>query len=165
MSGKRLFLESCLINLLATTIAVATLVSAQSQTQGLSDIARMLVGVIGVIYVYATIYALHLCWKIDASKYPASHTSVAHKSRTIAFVANECPYVGMLGSVAGILIFMNSAMSSTENLEHLRESAMMGIGVSFVPTIVGIFARIILFWQHHLILQAIEEPAVIPVNT
>ncbi len=37
---------------------------------------------------------------------------------------------------------------------------MMGIGVAFVPTIVGIFARIMLSWQHHIILQAIEEPTV-----
>ncbi len=155
MTGKKLFLQSCLINLLAATVSLATLVASQSQTQGLSIIAKIMVGVIGLIYVIATVYATHICWKIDAG---AIVTRMVHAANNVAFAANECPYVGLLGSVAGIFIFMNSTLSSSSDAEQIKQVSMMGIGVAFVPTIVGIFARIMLSWQHHIILQALEEP-------
>jgi hypothetical protein len=155
VKSKKLFLESCLINLLAATIATATLIASSSQTQGLSLIARILVGVIASVYAVAAIYATRVCWKIDAG---ATSEAMVHSANNVAFAANECPYVGLLGSVAGIFIFMSSALSASSDLDKLKESSMMGIGVAFVPTIVGVFARIMLSWQHHIILQALEHP-------
>ncbi len=155
MTGKKLFLQSCLINLLGATVSLGTLVASQSETQGLSIIAKIMVGVIGLIYVIATAYATHICWHIDSG---GIADRMVHAANNVAFAANECPYIGLLGSVAGIFIFMNSTLSSSSDAEHIKQISMTGIGVAFVPTIVGIFARIMLSWQHHIILQSLEEP-------
>jgi hypothetical protein len=156
VSGKRLFLESCLINLLATTIAAATLVASQSQTQGLSIIAKIIIGVIGLVFVLASIYATSVCWWIDDG---ADTRKMEHAANNVSFAGNQCPYIGLLGSVTGIFVFMSSTLGSSADMERAKQVSMTGIGIALVPTIVGIFALIFLSWQHHIILQSIEEPS------
>jgi hypothetical protein len=155
---KPLFLRSCLINLLATTILTATLVLTQSETQGLSIIAKLMVGAIALVYAVATIYAAIICWRIDSGRLFAD---MAHAANNISFAAGQCPYIGLLGSVTGIFYFMHAGLSTSSDPEHIKEvisSSMTGIGIAFVPTIAGIFALLVLNWQHHIITQTLEEP-------
>ncbi len=58
--------------------------------------------------------------------------------------------MGLLGAVTGIFVLMTTGLSGSTDPAHIKEviaASLLGIGIAFVPTITGIFFKIILSTQ------------------
>jgi hypothetical protein len=54
---------------------------------------------------------------------------------------------------------MTSSLGSGFDASHIKEvlsDSLTGIGIAFVPTITGVFFRIILSWEHYMIAHEVE---------
>ena len=173
---KHLFLKWCLVTLITLVVIFLTLVVAQHQTLSLSPVTKVMVGVIVLVYAIATAYCARLCWQTDQALEDLEQSdSVAegyreqiknflrkmgHKADQVSFAANECPYIGLLGAITGIFFFMTSSFGSGFDPNHIKEvmsDSLTGIGIAFIPTITGVFFRIILSWEHYMITHEVES--------
>jgi len=172
MKKKILFLKWSLTNILAITIFALAAIFFSSQTATLNVVGKIMVGAVILIYLIAAAYCGIICWKVDGAlegvasasngnnglrvKLKKQLSQLMHKADNVAFAANECPYIGLLGAITGIYFFMtgNSGLGGTIDASHIKEimaNSMTGIGIAFVPTITGVFFRIILTWEHHIV--------------
>ena len=176
---KRLFLKWCLVTVIALAVISLALILAKSQAGDLNPIAKTMVGVIALVYLIATIYCAMLCWQTDqaledledlkdsdarAESYreqiKAFLRKIGHKADQVSFAANECPYIGLLGAVTGIFFFMTSSLGTGFDPSHIKEvmsDSLAGIGIAFIPTITGVFFRIILSWEHYMVIHEVES--------
>jgi hypothetical protein len=70
------------------------------------------------------------------------------------------PYIGLLGAITGIFFFMTSSLSTGSDPNHVKEvisDSLTGIGIAFIPTITGVFFRIILSWEHYMVTHEVES--------
>lgn len=157
----KLFLKWCLTTLLTSVVVFLALTLGRDQVANLSVVGRVMVGVVTVVYLVATVYCARLSWEAD--KILQNHhrdlelPGILHRADHISFAANWCPYVGMLGAVAGILLLTTTSF----DVSHIKEaisSSVSGIGVAFMPTLAGIFfGPVILSWQHHIITHEVQH--------
>jgi hypothetical protein len=85
---------------------------------------------------------------------------IGHKADQVSFAANECPYIGLLGAITGIFFFMTSSLGTGFDPSHIKEvmsDSLAGIGIAFIPTITGVFFRIILSWEHYMVIHEVES--------
>lgn len=155
---KKLFLKWALINLLTVGMAALTVFLGYSQAANLNIIGKVMVAAIVIVYLAAAVYAGVLCWQSD--ELGADLAVIRHNADHVEFAANEEPYIGLLGAVTGIFVFMSGTggLGGSVDPNHLKEimsASMSSLGIAFVPTIVGIFFRIVLNCQHHLIVHEI----------
>jgi biopolymer transport protein ExbB/TolQ len=173
---KHLFLKWCLVTVITLGVVSMALILAKSQAVDLNPIAKTMVGVIALVYLIATIYCAMLCWQTDqaledledsdtrAESYreqiKAFLRKIGHKADQVSFAANECPYIGLLGAITGIFFFMTSSLGTGFDPSHIKEvmsDSMAGIGIAFIPTITGVFFRIILSWEHYMVIHEVES--------
>jgi MotA/TolQ/ExbB proton channel family protein len=173
---KHLFLKWCLVTLITLAVVSMALILAKSQAVDLNPIAKTMVGVIALVYLIATIYCAMLCWQTDqaledledsdarAESYReqimAFLRKISHKADQVSFAANECPYIGLLGAITGIFFFMTSSLGTGFDPSHIKEvmsDSLAGIGIAFIPTITGVFFRIILSWEHYMVIHEVES--------
>jgi MotA/TolQ/ExbB proton channel family len=172
---KHLFLKWCLATLITMVVIFLSLLLAHDQTLNLNPIAKTMVGVIVLVYAIATVYCATLCWQTDqaledlerSEQVAESHRErikeflrkMGHKADQVSFAANECPYIGLLGAITGIFFFMTSSLGTGFDPNHIKEvmsDSLTGIGIAFIPTITGVFFRIILSWEHYMIIHEVE---------
>lgn len=173
---KHLFLKWCLATLITLVVIFLTLVVAQNRALSLSPVAEVMVGVIVLVYAIATTYCATLCWQTDRALEDLERSDalaegyreqikdflrkMGHKADQVSFAANECPYIGLLGAITGIFFFMTSSLGSGFDPNHIKEvmsDSLTGIGIAFIPTITGVFFRIILSWEHYMIGHEVES--------
>lgn len=173
---KHLFLKWCLATLITLVVIFLTLVVAQNRALSLSPVAEVMVGVIVLVYAIATTYCATLCWQTDQALEDLEQSDalaegyreqikdflrkMGHKADQVSFAANECPYIGLLGAITGIFFFMTSSLGSGFDPNHIKEvmsDSLTGIGIAFIPTITGVFFRIILSWEHYMIGHEVES--------
>ena len=174
--NKHLFLKWCLVTVITLVVVFLSLVLAQHQALSLNPIAKAMVGVIVLVYLIATTYCATICWKtdqaledlerIDAGAESNRHEIIGflrkmgHKADQVSFAANECPYIGLLGAITGIFFFMTSSLGTGFDPSHIKEvmaDSLTGIGIAFIPTIAGVFFRIILSWEHYMVIHEVES--------
>lgn len=154
---KKLFLTWCLTSMITIAILFIALYSGQQRLVSLNIIGQVMIGAILVVGLLSHLHAAKLCWKADKDLSLWSGKPlldrldrVAHESQHLSFASNICPYIGFLGAVTGIFIFMSNGLSSDPNkIKEILATSMSGIGVAFLPTIVGVFFFILLAWDHH----------------
>jgi biopolymer transport protein ExbB/TolQ len=173
---KHLFLKWCLATLVTLVVIFLSVVLAQHEALNLSPIAKAMMGVIVLVYIIATAYCAMLCWETDQALEDLENSDAArdgyrdqikeflrkmgHKADQVSFAANECPYIGLLGAITGIFFFMTSSLGTGFDPSHIKEvmsDSLTGIGIAFIPTITGVFFRIILSWEHHMITHEVES--------
>jgi biopolymer transport protein ExbB/TolQ len=173
---KHLFLKWCLVTVITLAVVSAALILAKSQAVDLNPIAKAMVGVIALVYSIATVYCAKLCWQTDQALEdleeiePGAESyreqikgylrNVSHKADQVSFAANECPYIGLLGAITGIFFFMTSSLGTGFDPSHIKEvmsDSLAGIGIAFIPTITGVFFRIILSWEHYMVIHEVES--------
>jgi biopolymer transport protein ExbB/TolQ len=173
---KHLFLKWCLATLVTLVVIFLTVVVAQNQALSLSPVAKVMVGVIALVYTIATTYCAMLCWQTDQALEDLEQSGavaeatrerikeflrkMGHKADQVSFAANECPYIGLLGAITGIFFFMTSSLGTGFDPNHIKEvmsDSLTGIGIAFIPTIAGVFFRIILSWEHYMITHELES--------
>jgi biopolymer transport protein ExbB/TolQ len=173
---KHLFLKWCLATLITLVVIFLTLIVAQNQALSLSPVAKVMVGVIVLVYTIATAYCATLCWQTDQALEDLEQSDawtetnreaireflrkMGHKADQVSFAANECPYIGLLGAITGIFFFMTSSLGTGFDPNHIKEvmsDSLTGIGIAFIPTITGVFFRIILSWEHYMITHEVES--------
>src|SRR6202008_817735 len=173
---KHLFLKWCLVTVITLAVVSAALILAKSQAVDLNPIAKTMVGVIALVYLIATVYCAKLCWQTDqalealedsdarAESYreqiKAFLRKIGHKADQVSFAANECPYIGLLGAITGIFFFMTSSLGTGFDPSHIKEvisDSLAAIGIAFIPTITGVFFRIILSWEHYMVIHEVES--------
>jgi hypothetical protein len=173
---KHLFLKWCLVTVITLAVVSMALILAKSQAVDLNPIAKTMVGVIALVYLIATVYCAMLCWQTDqaledledsdarAESYreqiKAFLRKIGHKADQVSFAANECPYIGLLGAITGIFFFMTSSLGTGFDPSHIKEvmsDSLAGIGIAFIPTITGVFFRIILSWEHYMVIHEVES--------
>jgi biopolymer transport protein ExbB/TolQ len=176
---KHLFLKWCLVTLITLAVISMALVLTKSQAVDLNPIAKTMVGVIALVYLIATIYCAMLCWQTDQALEDLEHLEdsdarveshreqimaflrkIDHKADQVSFAANECPYIGLLGAITGIFFFMTSSLGTGFDPSHIKEvmsDSLAGIGIAFIPTITGVFFRIILSWEHYMVIHEVES--------
>jgi biopolymer transport protein ExbB/TolQ len=172
---KQLFLKWCLATLITIVIISLCLLVARNHALSLSPVAQAMVGVIFLVYSVTTVYCATLCWQTDKALEDLERSDTLgdsdreqiqkylrklwHKADQVSFAANECPYIGLLGAITGIFFFMTSSLGSGFDASHIKEvlsDSLTGIGIAFVPTITGVFFRIILSWEHYMIAHEVE---------
>jgi hypothetical protein len=173
---KHLFLKWCLVTVITLAVVSAALILAKSQAVDLNPIAKTMVGVIALVYSIATVYCAKLCWQTDQALEDLEESeagaesyreqikgylrNVSHKADQVSFAANECPYIGLLGAITGIFFFMTSSLGTGFDPSHIKEvmsDSLAGIGIAFIPTITGVFFRIILSWEHYMVIHEVES--------
>jgi hypothetical protein len=172
---RQLFLKWCLTNMLTVAIIFLAAAFGATQTQNFSLVGKTMVLAIALIYFITTIYGGLISWRTDKileelkeavdAKAAALHKQLAelhHKADHISFAANECPYIGLLGAITGIYIFMTGSggLGGALDPSHLKEimsNSLVGLGIAFIPTITGVFFRSVLSWQHHLIAHEVTH--------
>src|SRR5215469_9614407 len=173
---KHLFLKWCLVTVVALAVISLALMLAKSQAVDLSPIAKTMIGVIVLVYLIATSYCAMLCWQTDQAledlegsdsgaeghgeQIKAFLRKICHKADQVSFAANECPYIGLLGAITGIFFFMTSSLGTGFDPSHIKEvmsDSLAGIGIAFIPTITGVFFRIILSWEHYMVTHEVES--------
>src|ERR1700739_1600405 len=173
---KHLFLKWCLVTVITLAVVSMALILAKSQAVDLNPIAKTMVGVIALVYSIATVYCAKLCWQTDQALEDLEESeagaesyreqikgylrNVSHKADQVSFAANECPYIGLLGAITGIFFFMTSSLGTGFDPSHIKEvmsDSLAGIGIAFIPTIAGVFFRIILSWEHYMVIHEVES--------
>lgn len=159
---RPLFVRWALVNIIAFCILGLALYYGQTQLNQLSVVGKIMAGIILIVYFLATVYAATLCWRIDTTLEKTLDSKklswLRHRAEHIAYTANELPYIGLLGAITGIFFFFTTNLhaSDTAHLKEAIDLAMSNLGIAFVPTITGIYFRIILNWQHHMAEHAIK---------
>ncbi len=176
---KHLFLKWCLVTVITLAVVSMALILAKSQAVDLNPIAKTMVGVIALVYLIATIYCAMLSWQTDQALEDLEDVEdsdvggeryreqiktflrkIVHKADQVGFAANECPYIGLLGAITGIFFFMTSSLGTGFDPSHIKEvmsDSLAGIGIAFIPTITGVFFRIILSWEHYMVIHEVES--------
>ncbi|MBV8482643.1 MAG: MotA/TolQ/ExbB proton channel family protein [Verrucomicrobia bacterium] len=173
---KHLFLKWCLATVITVAVVFLSLVLAQNQALNLNPIAKTMVGVIVLVYLIATTYCATLCWQTDQALEDLERNDagalsdreeiknflrkMGHKADQVSFAANECPYIGLLGAITGIFFFMTSSLGTGFDPSHIKEvmaDSLTGIGIAFIPTITGVFFRIILSWEYYMVIHEVES--------
>jgi hypothetical protein len=173
---KHLFLKWCLVTAITLAVISMALILARSQAVDLNPIAKTMVGVIALVYLIATVFCAKLCWQTDQAledledgdsraesdreQIKAFLRKIDHKADQVSFAANECPYIGLLGAITGIFFFMTSSLGTGFDPSHIKEvmsDSLAGIGIAFIPTIAGVFFRIILSWEHYMVIHEVES--------
>jgi biopolymer transport protein ExbB/TolQ len=173
---KHLFLKWCLVTVITLAVVSMALILAKGQAVDLNPIAKTMVGVIALVYLIATVYCAKLCWQTDQALEDLEHgdtraesdreqvkaflRKIDHKADQVSFAANECPYIGLLGAITGIFFFMTSSLGTGFDPSHIKEvmsDSLAGIGIAFIPTIAGVFFRIILSWEHYMVVHEVES--------
>src|SRR5882724_3469630 len=161
MKRKKLFLKWALTTLLTLVIVFLAFTLARTQAEGLSVVGKIMAGAIGLIYVVATAYCGMICWKTD--NWIDQHLSkvqkevldkLKHRADFVDFASNKCPQIGLLGAAAGIFLCMSTNLSGLDDAAHIKEAvaaSLAGIGVAFLPTIVGVFFQVVLSFQYYLV--------------
>jgi MotA/TolQ/ExbB proton channel family len=173
MSSKPLFLYGILINILTFFCLYLAWHFESELFTALHPVGKVLIGVIFSIALCMMTYCGLLCWQADAaiarevensnSSDSASHLRylrrLCHKTEHVVFAAEACPYVGMIGALAGIILFFSTNLHEADaaHIQLIISNTMNSLGVAFVPTIVGVFFKLMLGWQSHLVVHAIED--------
>lgn len=155
----------CVINLIATTISTVAIVLARNQLQSVNSVTLVMAAAIGIVYAVTTIYAGIVSWNTDIA-IEGGNESLAlkiarHASSEIEFAANICPFIGILGAVIGIFVTLSAKMEGVADAEHIKNAVSMsisGMGIGFIPTILGIYAFLVLIFEHHIVEHAIDQP-------
>ncbi len=165
---KKLFLRWALVTMVALAIIAATLLLGKDSLLALNAVGKAMAGVIVLIYLASTIYSGILCWRTDKAFDLMQHYGAAgrkmlaelrHKAEHVNFAQEICPYVGLLGAVTGIFVLMTTGLSGSTDPARIKEviaASLLGIGIAFVPTITGIFFKIILSTQYYMLVHAID---------
>ena len=115
MSAKPLFLYGILINILTFFCLYLAWHFESELFTALHPVGKVLIGVIFSIALCMMTYCGLLCWRADAliakevGNRNLSHSAnqqlclrrLCHKTGHVAFAAEACPYVGMIGALAG----------------------------------------------------------------
>lgn len=144
---KKLFLKWCVINVASTLLLFYIAVSSWQIISSLALAGKAVLAVIATVYTIANIYAGILSWRQTGE-------TVA-RAEAVGFAAHECPFIGLLGAVAGIIASLSGTVGggSTESQFGMEAArAMSGIGVAFLPTFFGIYCRIVLWWIYNLLI-------------
>jgi hypothetical protein len=173
MSSKPLFLHGILINILTFFCLYLAWHFESELFTALHPVGKILIGVIFSIALCMMTYCGLLCWQADAAiakevgNRNLSHSAnqqlylrrLCHKTGHVAFAAEACPYVGMIGALAGIILFFSANLHDADaaHIQLIISNTMNSLGVAFVPTIVGVFFKLMLGWQSHLVAHAIED--------
>ena len=173
MSSKPLFLYGILINILTFFCLCLAWHFESGLFTALHPVGKILIGVILSIALCMMTYCGLLCWKADAAIAQEVENGVqgddanqqrylrrlCHKTGHIAFAAEACPYIGMIGALAGIILFFSANLHDADaaHIQLIISNTMNSLGVAFVPTIVGVFFKLMLGWQSHLVVHAIED--------
>jgi MotA/TolQ/ExbB proton channel family len=162
---RALFLKWCVINLIATTISTVAIVLARNQLQSISVVTLVMAAAIGIVYAFTTIYAGIVSWNTDLAIEGGNEALALkiarHASSQISFSANLCPYIGLLGAVVGIFVTLSTKLEGVSDAEHIKTAVSMsisGMGIAFIPTILGIYACLVLIVEHNVVEHAIDEP-------
>lgn len=150
---KKLFLKWFLINVV-TLVIVGIMLWLFHQYAGRLSLAGQIISVvIGLIYLRTAIRAGALSWRADSPSDVQTSTQLIHEADHISFAANECPYLGMMGAVAGMIVVLSTFLitSDASHLQQILGTAFAGAGTAFIPTLLGIFFRGVLTWQHQII--------------
>lgn len=143
MRKHALFLKWCTINVTSLLLLFVITYNSWQLITSLALVGKAVLAVIATVYIIANIYAGRLCFREIGN------------AEAIGFAAHECPFIGLLGAVAGIITSLSGTIAggstaSSFGLECSR--AMSGIGVAFLPTFFGIYCRIVLWWIYNLML-------------
>jgi biopolymer transport protein ExbB/TolQ len=145
--GRKLFLKWAVINVASLTLLWVICRMSWSQLSLLPPIGVLFLSLIGLFFLVANVYAATLAWR---SEYEDIRTKADH----IGFAAHECPFIGLLGAVAGIILSLSAttgAASSPADFAVASSRAMSGLGVAFIPTFFGVYCRGVLWWTYHLL--------------
>lgn len=162
--NRPLFLRWLLINILTLGVLFLAYYFGNAEILSLNIVGKIMVGVIFTIFACISAYAATLAWQADSHLDPSTPndhnrmTLLRHKAEHIAFAAEICPYVGLLGAVTGIFMFFSGNMHGVDpaHLKEIISESMAGVGVAFVPTITGVFFKIVLSWEHHLVVYSLK---------
>lgn len=155
----------CVINLIATTISTVAIVLARNQLQSVNSVTLIMAAAIGIVYAVTTIYAGIVSWNTDIAIEGGNESFALriarHASSEIEFLANICPFIGILGAVTGMFVTLSTKLEGVSDSEHIKAAVSMsinGMGIAFIPTILGIYACIVLLFEHHIVEHAIDRP-------
>jgi hypothetical protein len=161
---RRLFLQWILCNVL--TIAVLYLGGCyfSSKIEHLSFIGIAISLTILLVFGALNTYAGSLSWRIDKlidkpvpglRLWSDSLASLSAQAEHVAYAGNECPYIGLIGALSGIAIGLTGDLDPA-HIQDVISNSISGIWICFLPTILGVFCRIILSWQHHMIVHRVN---------
>jgi hypothetical protein len=173
MSSKPVFLYGILINILTFFCLYLAWHFERELFTALHPVGKVLIGVILSIALCMMTYCGLLCWQADAAiakevgkpspddrlNHRRYLRRLCHKTEHVSFAAEACPYVGMIGALAGIILFFSANLHDADaaHIQLIISNTMNSLGVAFVPTIVGVFFKLMLGWQSHLVVHAIED--------
>jgi hypothetical protein len=146
-AGRKLFLKWSVINVASLTLLWVICRMSWSQLSLLPPIGVLFLALIGLFFLVANVYAATLAWR---SEYEDIRTRADH----IGFAAHECPFIGLLGAVAGIILSLSSSTGGIQDPAGFAQAsarAMSGLGVAFIPTFFGVYCRGVLWWIYHLL--------------
>lgn len=149
---KALFLKWAVINTASLTLLWILLKMLWSQLKLLPPIGLLFLTIIGGFFTVANVYAGWLAWKSE-------YEDIESRADHIGFAAHECPFIGLLGAVAGIILSLSWAtagITDAVGFSAASAKAMSGLGVAFIPTFFGVYCRGVLWWIYHLL--TMEEP-------
>jgi hypothetical protein len=178
---RHLFLKWCLTTFLTLIVISVVAYLSSGEIATLSSVAKIMVGVVGLIYLIANTYCGFLTWDTDSTtesgrtggwfscvelinennRYAKHLRKLKHNADWVAHASYMSPYVGILGSVCGMFLFMHGTnglggVTDTNQLKTVIGAALDGIGTAFVPTIVGVFVMIVLGNQYKMITHEID---------
>ena len=114
--------------MLTLVVVFLALTLGRDQADNLSVVGKIMVVVITLIYLVATIYCAVLCWKTDSvidsgTVFTTGElmADLKHQAEHVAFAANECPYVGLLGAITGVFIFMQTGLGPSLDVNHIEK--------------------------------------------
>lgn len=145
MTSRPLLLRFALLNAVVVTLAAAGLAGfAVSRLQGAALVS---VPAILLLYTCAAVYVGWLAWQLESPPDPTwplrTVNRVQHNLRHVSWVTGNLPFLGMLGTLAGLMQLAAAGDISTR-LQH-------GLMTALMSAFAGISTSLALMLQEHLL--------------
>lgn len=170
MKRKELFLKWCVSTFMVSVLIGLAIWLNWSQSAGLNMIGKGIVLVVFYLMVKAMINAGAICWAVDKaldSIEPHSQGTLPvikrdlrrlrHQADHISFAAHIAPFYGLLGFAGGIWSISRAGLTGLDaaHVQQVSQQLQVGVGLAFLPTIIGVVCLIVLSTMHHRILHRI----------
>jgi hypothetical protein len=156
---RPLFIKWLVIQILTIIILWIAWSFGQNFILELHPVSKVMVGVVLLVALLMTIYSGTLCWRVDTDNLQSRRhlAFLKHQSLHIVFAAEVCPNIGLLGALIGFFVLLSTNLHvDVSQFKEATNAALESLGIAFAPTIAGVFFRITLLWQQHLLAHDID---------
>lgn len=117
-----------------------------------------LLGLLSIICVWKAIERIMFYSKVDVSKYDTQEEleiDLTHNLTTISTIGSNAPYIGLLGTVVGILLTFYKLGQSGGDID--AASIMVSLSLALKATAIGILVAIIAMVFYNGFCRKVEE--------